>query len=121
MTQPRLIRKYVNRRLYDTAESRYVNLDDLRKLILEGEEIRVTERATGSDITTSVLLQIIGESQRDGSPLFEPQLLCEVIRASARETDPNLPARLTAALSDALREHERASAPSAAAVSGAGY
>ena len=83
MTQPRLIRKYVNRRLYDTTESRYVNLDDLRKLILDGEEIRVTERATGADITTPVLLQIIGEGHKDSPPLFEPGMLCEAIRVAA--------------------------------------
>ncbi len=105
MTQPRLIRKYVNRRLYDTTESRYVNLDDLRKLIIEGEEIRVTERATGADITTPVLLQIIGEGQKDdGRPLFEPRLLCEVIRVAAGNPDPGLPARLSDAFAAVLRD-----------------
>ena len=51
MTQPKLIRKYVNRRLYDTTQSRYVNLEDLRKLIIAGANIKVVEQATGHEIT----------------------------------------------------------------------
>jgi len=72
MGQTRIIRKYVNRRLYDTTESRYVNLEDLRRLILEGHEIRVTDRASGDDITTPVLLQIIGDAQRGGHASGSP-------------------------------------------------
>ncbi|RMF94976.1 MAG: hypothetical protein D6727_11645 [Gammaproteobacteria bacterium] len=104
MSQARLIRKYVNRRLYDTTESRYVNLEDLRKLIIDGEEIRVTERATGADITAPVLLQIIAESPKDQPPVLEPRLLCEVIRTAAHHPDPGLPAKLTQACLAALRE-----------------
>ncbi len=104
MSQARLIRKYVNRRLYDTTESRYVNLEDLRKLIIDGEEIQVSERATGADITTPVLLQIIGESPKEQPPILEPRLLCELIRTAARHPDPDLPARLTEACLAVLRE-----------------
>ena len=104
MKQPRLIRKYVNRRLYDTQESRYVNLDELRRLIVAGEQIQVVERTSGADITTSILLQIIGEAQR-GSPVLSADFLCDVIRLSEREPgDPNLPSRLSAALRSALHE-----------------
>ena len=102
MSQPRVIRKYVNRRLYDTQESRYVNLEELRRLIIDGEEIRVVERTTGNDITTSILLQIIGETQRD-HVLLQAGFLCEIIRlASSTTTDPGLPARLNAALRQAM-------------------
>ena len=102
MSQPRVIRKYVNRRLYDTQESRYVNLEELRRLIIDGEEIRVVERTTGHDITTSILLQIIGETQRD-NVLLQAGFLCEIIRLSgSTATDPALPARLNAALRQVL-------------------
>lgn len=104
MSQVRVIRKYVNRRLYDTKESRYVNLDDLRRLILEGNEIRVTDRASGDDITTPVLLQIVGDSQRGGKAIFEPALLCEIIRIQASNADPSLVSRLNRAFRDALNE-----------------
>ena len=104
MSQVRVIRKYVNRRLYDTQESRYVNLDDLRRLILSGSEIRVTDRASGADITTPVLLQIVGDGQKDGRAIFEPALLCEIIRIQARNDDPALVGRLNRAFRDALAE-----------------
>ena len=103
MGQTRIIRKYVNRRLYDTTESRYVNLEDLRRLILEGHEIRVTDRASGDDITTPVLLQIIGDAQRGGHAIFKPELLCELVRLQAGNEDPALVTRLNSAFRDALR------------------
>ncbi len=101
MKQPKLIRKYVNRRLYDTSQSRYVNLEDLRRLIVGGADIKVVEQATGNEITTTVLLQIIEETQRSGSKLLQPEFLSRLIRLSATDGDPNLPDRLNSALSGA--------------------
>jgi len=98
MKQPKLIRKYVNRRLYDTSQSRYVNLEDLRRLIVGGADIKVMEQATGEEITTTVLLQIIEETQRSGSKLLKPELLTRLIRLSATDSDPTLPDRLNNAL-----------------------
>ena len=98
MNQPKLIRKYVNRRLYDTSQSRYVNLDDLRQLIISGAEIKVVEQASGDDITTTVLLQIIEDSQRSGAQLLKPEFLARVIRLSANTEDPALSDRLNTAL-----------------------
>ena len=66
MGNPRLIRKYVNRRLYDTVESRYVNLEDLRRLVAEGSDIQIVDQATGRDITSSVLLHIIASADTEG-------------------------------------------------------
>jgi len=112
MSQPRVIRKYVNRRLYDTRESRYVNLEELRRLIIEGEEISVVERTTGHDITTSILLQIIGETQRD-KVLLEAGFLCEIIRlAAGTAADPGLPERLNTALRQAVSSPSPPPAPS---------
>ena len=104
MTEPRLIRKYVNRRLYDTVESRYVNLEDLRRVINAGGEIRVIDQSSGKDITTTVLLQIIGEAERSGAPLLTADFLAALIRLSGRERDPGLGERLQAALRTALGE-----------------
>ncbi len=98
MSQPKLIRKYVNRRLYDTAQSRYVNLEDLRKLIVSGSDIKVVEQATGDEITTTVLLQIIEDSERHGASLLKPEFLAHLIRLADKEPDPALPDRLDAAL-----------------------
>ncbi|MCC7329840.1 MAG: hypothetical protein IT484_06745 [Gammaproteobacteria bacterium] len=98
MNEPRLIRKYVNRRLYDTAESRYVNLEDLRRVINAGGEIRVIDQTSSKDITTTVLLQIIGEAEKSGAPLLGADFLAALIRLAGRERDPGLGERLQAAL-----------------------
>jgi polyhydroxyalkanoate synthesis repressor PhaR len=104
MNEARLIRKYVNRRLYDTVESRYVNLDDLRRVINGGGEIRVVDQASGREITTSVLLQIIADAERSGAPLLTADFLAALIRLSGRERDPGLSDRLRSALRAALHE-----------------
>ena len=67
MQQERLIRKYSNRRLYDTGGSRHVTLEDLRQLIVAGEKIKVIDDKSGEDLTRSVLLQIISEQEQFGS------------------------------------------------------
>jgi len=98
MKQSKLIRKYVNRRLYDTTQSRYVNLEDLRKLIIAGADIKVVEQASGEEITTTVLLQIIEDSEKHGAHLLQPEFLAQLIRLADKETDPALPDRLNSAL-----------------------
>ena len=105
MNEPRLIRKYINRRLYDTVESRYVNLDDLRRVIKAGGDIRVVDQASSSDITTTVLLQIIGEAERSGAPLLTADFLSSLIRLAGCERDPGLSERLRSALKSALPEN----------------
>jgi polyhydroxyalkanoate synthesis repressor PhaR len=80
MQQERLIRKYSNRRLYDTAASRHVTLDDLRQLIAAGERIKVVDDKSGEDLTRSVLLQIIAEQEQFGMPVLGTELLEMIIR-----------------------------------------
>src|ERR1700682_93238 len=80
MPQERLIRKYSNRRLYDTVGSRHVTLDDLRHLIVSGEKIKVIDDKSGEDLTRSVLLQIIAEQEQDGSPVLGAESLAMMIR-----------------------------------------
>jgi polyhydroxyalkanoate synthesis repressor PhaR len=84
MTSERLIRKYANRRLYDTGASRHVTLEDLRQLIVSGEKIKVVDDKTGEDLTRSVLLQIIAEQEQFGSPVLSPELLEMIIRFYGR-------------------------------------
>lgn len=110
MSDHRLIRKYVNRRLYDTTQSRYVNLDDLRDLITKGGHVKVVEQATGNDITTPVLLQIIAEGQRGTTPLLSPEFLAGLIRLAATGGDNELPGRLDRALRGALQNGTRPAA-----------
>ncbi|HEX5386339.1 MAG TPA: polyhydroxyalkanoate synthesis repressor PhaR [Gemmatimonadales bacterium] len=80
MTEPRLIKKYPNRRLYDTAESRYITVDDVRRLVLERVDFRILDAKTDEDLTRSTLLQIITEQEENGKPIFSADVLQQVIR-----------------------------------------
>lgn len=75
----RVIKKYPNRRLYDTAESKYVTLNDVRKLVLEGVSFCVIDKKSGEDITRNILLQIIIEQEEVGDPLFTTDVLEQII------------------------------------------
>jgi polyhydroxyalkanoate synthesis repressor PhaR len=77
----RVIRKYPNRRLYDTAESRYVTLADIRRLVIEGVDFVVLDRKTQQDITRSILLQVIAEQEGGGESLMSRDFLSQVIRS----------------------------------------
>lgn len=87
-TQPRLIKKYPNRRLYDTEDSRYITLDDARQMVLDAVPFMVVDQKTGEDLTRSILLQIIMEQEGQGETLFTNDVLSEFIRnygANSRE------------------------------------
>jgi polyhydroxyalkanoate synthesis repressor PhaR len=77
---PRVIRKYPNRRLYDTVESRYVTLADVRRLVVERVDFVVLDRKTQQDITRSILLQVIAEQEGAGESLMSRDFLSQVIR-----------------------------------------
>lgn len=78
--QMRLIKKYPNRRLYDTTSSCYITLADVRELVLEHAEFQVLDAKTGEDLTRSILLQIILEEESGGTPMFSSDLLAQMIR-----------------------------------------
>jgi polyhydroxyalkanoate synthesis repressor PhaR len=78
MTEVRVIKKYANRRLYDTAESRYIALDDIRQLVVDGERFRIID-VNSDDITRSILLQIIVEQEEKGQPMLSTRLLEQII------------------------------------------
>jgi len=80
MASERVIKKYANRRLYDAAESRHVTLDDLRKLIVQGEKIKVVDDKSGDDLTRSILLQIIADQEQFGQPILSTATLESIIR-----------------------------------------
>lgn len=81
MAEPlRLIKKYPNRRLYDTRISGYITLADVKQLVLKHEEFQVVDVKSGEDLTRSVLLQIILEEEAGGSPMFTSDLLSQMIR-----------------------------------------
>lgn len=77
---PRIIKKYPNRRLYDTEQSRYITLADLQKLAEMGEDFEVKDASSGADITRMILLQIIADQENGGNPVFTTDILTRIIR-----------------------------------------
>ena len=80
MSRLRIIKKYPNRRLYDTEISSYVTLEDIRQLVQDSEVFEVHDAKTNQDLTRQVLLQIITEREEHGQPLLSANLLSQLIR-----------------------------------------
>ncbi len=76
----RVLKKYPNRRLYDTQTSSYITLADVKQMVLAGESFEVRDAKTGEDLTRSILLQIILEEESGGVPMFSTQSLEQIIR-----------------------------------------
>jgi polyhydroxyalkanoate synthesis repressor PhaR len=77
---PRVIKKYPNRRLYDTNTSTYITLTEVRQLVMANDPFMVQDAKTGEDLTRSILLQIILEEEAGGSPMFTSAVLANIIR-----------------------------------------
>jgi len=77
---PRVIKKYPNRRLYDTNTSTYITLAEVKQLVMASENLVVRDAKTGEDITRSILLQIILEEEAGGAPMFTEAVLANIIR-----------------------------------------
>lgn len=76
----RLIKKYPNRRIYDTEKSSYITLADVHDFIRKGEDFKVVDSDTGEDITRSILVQIILEQESGDKPIFTTEMLTKFIR-----------------------------------------
>ncbi|NJO16595.1 MAG: polyhydroxyalkanoate synthesis repressor PhaR [Thioploca sp.] len=77
--EPRIIKKYPNRRLYDTAISSYITLEDVRQLVKQHVIFHIQDAKTGEDITRNILLQIILEQEQAGEPIFSSEVLSQLI------------------------------------------
>jgi polyhydroxyalkanoate synthesis repressor PhaR len=81
MSEPRVIKKYPNRRLYDTVESRYITLADVQRLVVERIEFVVVDKKNNADITRSILLQVIADQEHQADPILSPEFMIHVIRS----------------------------------------
>jgi polyhydroxyalkanoate synthesis repressor PhaR len=81
MSEPRVIKKYPNRRLYDTVESRYITLADVRRLVVGNIDFVVMDKKNQLDITRSILLQVIAEQEHSSEPMMSREFLAQVIRS----------------------------------------
>ncbi|MFO7762447.1 MAG: polyhydroxyalkanoate synthesis repressor PhaR [Wenzhouxiangellaceae bacterium] len=79
----RIIKKYANRRLYDTETSQAINLEDVRDMIGAGDSVQVVEARTGTDVTRQVLLQIVADQEMLGRPVLSDEFLEAMIRVNS--------------------------------------
>lgn len=80
MKNQRIIKRYNNRRLYDTTESKYITLEDIKKLVLNNLSFQIIDNETKEDFTNYVLLQIINEEENQNFPIFTTEFLKNIIR-----------------------------------------
>ncbi len=105
-----LIKKYENRRLYDTVNSRYVNLDDVARMLQKGDNIRVVDVISGEDITRLILTQIIVEDAKVPDSTFPVEILRQMVVASGRATEEGA-VRYMQAMLDVYEKSYRVMAP----------
>ncbi|MGA8366489.1 MAG: polyhydroxyalkanoate synthesis regulator DNA-binding domain-containing protein [Candidatus Acidiferrales bacterium] len=86
MNRKVVIKKYENRRLYDSATSRYINLDEVAQMVKEGRNVQVVDAATGKDLTRLVLTQIIAEDAKAPDSAFPLDILRQMVIASGKAT-----------------------------------
>ncbi len=84
----RIIKKYQNRRLYDTATSTYIILEDIKQMVMDGDVIKVIDVKTEADVTRSVLLQIILDEEVHATPIFSNEFLLQIIRFYGKAFQP---------------------------------
>jgi polyhydroxyalkanoate synthesis repressor PhaR len=115
MSEIRVIKKYPNRRLYDTVESRYITLDDVRRLVLDGVEFGVIDKRSQQDITRPVLLQVIAELEQRNGTVLSQDFLAQLIRSHNAGLEGVLSTYLEQSLRLFLSEKPPAGDPAAAA------
>ncbi|MCM8557220.1 polyhydroxyalkanoate synthesis repressor PhaR [Sphingomicrobium sediminis] len=102
-----IVKKYANRRLYDTERSSYITLDDLSEMIREGRDVEVVDAKSGEDITHQVLTQIIVEEEADGGGMLPVSFLRELISMYGGAMQGAVPNYLEAAM-DAFKKQQAA-------------
>src|SRR5215211_753436 len=105
--QPTTIKKYANRRLYNTGTSTYVTLDDLAGMVRSGEDFRVVDAKSGDDITRSVLTQIIFEQESKGTNLLPITFLRQLIRFYGDSIQNLIPTYLDFSIDSLVRDQEK--------------
>ena len=101
----RIVKKYPNRRLYDTEQSRYITLSDLQQLIMERVEFKVKDANTGADLTRRILLQIVAEQENGDKPIFTTTILATLIRFYGDAAQDELSEHLKRSLSSFEQQH----------------
>src|SRR6202140_4614050 len=118
MANERVIKKYANRRLYDSTASRHVTLDDLRKMIVSGDKVKVIDDKSGADLTRAVLLQVIAEQEQFGTPVLSLELLESIIRFYGNPVQEMLTKYMEQSVGTLVRQQETMRAEMTKALAG---
>ena len=110
MSEPRVIKKYPNRRLYDTVESRYITLADVRRLVVERIEFVVVDKKNSADITRSILMQVIAEQEHLAEPILSQEFMVNVIRSYGTALQAQVSPHLEQSLKQLLNQPQSAPA-----------
>ena len=105
MSDPRVIKKYPNRRLYDTVESRYITLADVRRLVVEKIDFIVVDKKNNADISRSILLQVIAEQEHLPEPILTQEFMVNVIRSYGSGLQGSVSSHLEQSLKQYLSQH----------------
>ncbi|GIX25272.1 MULTISPECIES: polyhydroxyalkanoate synthesis repressor PhaR [Caldimonas] len=119
--QLRTLKKYPNRRLYDTATSSYITLADVKKMVLAGEDFIVRDAKTNEDLTRSILLQIILEEESGGVPMFSTHMLADIIRVYGNAMQGMMGAYLEKSIEAFVNMQKRFAEQSRGMVEGKGF
>ncbi|MFI4889602.1 MAG: polyhydroxyalkanoate synthesis repressor PhaR [Steroidobacterales bacterium] len=115
MSEPRVIKKYPNRRLYDTVESRYITLTDVKRLVVDKIGFIVVDKKNNADITGSILLQVIGEQEHQSEPLLNQEFMTLLIRAYGASPHSLVAGHLEQSLRQYFSQHPLREKPKAIA------
>ncbi len=110
MSEPRVIKKYPNRRLYDTVESRYITLADVRRLVVERIDFVVVDKKNNADITRSILLQVIAEQEHLAEPILSQEFMVSVIRSYGTSLQGQVSPHLEQSLKQLMNQQPAAAA-----------
>ena len=111
MSEPRVIKKYPNRRLYDTVESRYITLADVRRLVVERIDFVVVDKKNNADISRSILLQVIAEQEHLAEPILSQDFMVNVIRAYGSSVQGMVSGHLDQSLRQIMSQHQSVRPP----------
>jgi polyhydroxyalkanoate synthesis repressor PhaR len=104
MSEPRVIKKYPNRRLYDTVESRYITLAEIQRLVVEKIDFVVVDKKSNAEITRSILLQVISEQEHQADPILSQDFMIQIIRSYGSNLQPIVSGYLEQGMKSLLNE-----------------
>ena len=102
----RTIKKYPNRRLYDTEDSKYITLEDISVLVTENKEFVVIDSKTESDLTRNILLQIIIEKEQSSIPIFSTKVLTQIIRSYKNQLQQHIGNKLEKTIEESISQNQ---------------